>query len=176
MFCRSICAAASLALALLAAPAAASLPAPVAAMLPALERVGQGTLRWFGLHVYDATLWAPGARFSFDGSFVLEIRYARSIPGARLAETSAEEIARLGATDAERLRRWEDAMRRVFPDVGAGDRLIGIHHPGRGATFWSGSRLLGSIEDAEFARAFFAIWLDPRTRKPDLRSALLGQP
>jgi ribosomal protein L10 len=35
-------------------------------------------------------------------------------------------------------------------------------------------RLLGTIDDPEFSRFFFGIWLDPRTQKPDLRSALLG--
>jgi hypothetical protein len=29
--------------------------------------------------------------------------------------------------------------------------------------------------DPEFARAFFAIWLDPRTKAPSLRVALLNE-
>lgn len=36
-------------------------------------------------------------------------------------------------------------------------------------------RLVGTIADAEFARAFFSIWLDPRTREPRLREQLTGQ-
>jgi hypothetical protein len=35
--------------------------------------------------------------------------------------------------------------------------------------------LLGTIDDPVFARAFFAIWLDPRTREPQLRNRLLGK-
>jgi hypothetical protein len=31
------------------------------------------------------------------------------------------------------------------------------------------------VSDTEFARAFFSIWLDERTREPKLRAALLGQ-
>jgi hypothetical protein len=33
---------------------------------------------------------------------------------------------------------------------------------------------IGNIDDAEFARAFFAIWLDPKTSEPSLRKQLLG--
>jgi len=41
--------------------------------------------------------------------------------------------------------------------------------------FYSATGYLGAIEDPEFARVFFAIWLDPRTQTPDLRAALLGR-
>jgi len=34
--------------------------------------------------------------------------------------------------------------------------------------------LIGEIPDAAFSRAFFSIWLDPRTAEPGLRAALLG--
>jgi hypothetical protein len=50
-----------------------------------------------------------------------------------------------------------------------------VHLPGKGATFYHQGRITGSIDDAEFAETFFAIWLDPRTREPSLRKALLGQ-
>lgn len=32
--------------------------------------------------------------------------------------------------------------------------------------------LLGRVDDPEFGQAFFAIWLDPQTAAPELRSAL----
>ena len=46
--------------------------------------------------------------------------------------------------------------------------------PGRGAQFLLNGRSIGSIDEPEFARAFFAIWFDPRTRSRDLRASLLG--
>jgi hypothetical protein len=66
-------------------------------------------------------------------------------------------------------------MRALFPDVAAGDTLTGVHLPERGARFFHNGRLLGEIRDPQFSRAFFAIWLDPRTREPSLRAALLGE-
>jgi hypothetical protein len=53
--------------------------------------------------------------------------------------------------------------------------LAGVYRPGRGVDYYSEDRALGSISDPEFARAFFSIWLDPRTREPSLRERLLGR-
>lgn len=44
------------------------------------------------------------------------------------------------------------------------------------AAFYHQGRLSGKVADPAFARAFFAIWLDARTRVPALRARLLGQP
>ncbi len=105
---------------------------------------------------------------------MLDIVYARDISAAQLAATSIDEMRRMGMKDEARLARWDAAMRKVFPDVREGSRLIGLYLPERGALFHSGTRQLGIIEDPEFARRFFAIWLDPRTQTPGLRTALLG--
>ena len=58
--------------------------------------------------------------------------------------------------------------------VQAGDTLAALHRPGEGARFWHQGQPSGEIRDPELARAFFAIWLDPRTREPQLRAQLLG--
>jgi hypothetical protein len=167
----------SLLLAALAGSAVAmplALPGLVKSMLPDARAVGHGTLRWLGFHVYDATLWTDGAAWSERVPFALDIRYARSVPGHKLAETSVDEMRRLNVGSEEQLQRWGHAMNLIFPDVAPGDRLIGFNLPERGVAFYSAKRLLGYVNDVNFARAFFAIWLDARTSKPELRDALLG--
>ena len=84
-------------------------------------------------------------------------------------------MRRLGVWDEDKLARWEKALTRVFPDVKRGERIVGVHLPGKGAIFYHQGQPTGTIDDPEFADAFFAIWLDPRTREPSLRKALLGQ-
>ena len=158
-----------------AAPAQQSLPPAVVAATGELRRLGSGTMRWFGLHVYDAALWARGARWVADEPFALDIVYARDIAGRALADSSLAEIRRVGQDDPARSARWLETMQKLFPDVGRGDRLIGAQPRPGVASFWLGDRPLGSVEDAGFARAFFAIWLDPKTREPQLRQRLLGQ-
>lgn len=151
------------------------LPAQLLREAPDLRLLGQGEMRWFGLHLYDASLWSSADPWSPRHTYALSIEYARVIPGKRLVESSIAEMRRLGVRDEVKLARWESVLNGVFPDVKKGDRIVGVHLPGKGATFYHQGRITGSIDDAEFAETFFAIWLDPRTREPSLRKALLGQ-
>jgi hypothetical protein len=177
-------AALGLAAAILVGPAAARAAAPAAGQAPAHVReyvgdvapAGAGRLTWFGLHVYDATLYAPAgfeAGRPMARPFVLELTYARRLDGKGIADASLDEIERLGfGTQAQRAR-WREQMRELFPDVDKGRRLAGVNVPGAGARFYFDGRPLGSIDDPAFAQAFFAIWLDQRTRAPQLRESLL---
>jgi hypothetical protein len=64
-------------------------------------------------------------------------------------------------------------MEQLFPDVAEGTHISGVYLPGRGASFYRDGKPLGEIADRNFAKAFFGIWLDPRTSAPELRAALL---
>jgi hypothetical protein len=131
------------------------------------------------LSLYRATLWVAGAPTTTCrrpvATSALQLDYLRDIPRERLVQTSVDEMRRLGASEAQ-LQRWEPELRRVFPDVKEGDSIVGVHYPGRGAAFYHRGRATGEVVDAEFARLFFAIWLDPRSRSPSLRAALLKRP
>lgn len=156
------------------AVAALPLPEPVVKEFPELRLAGEGRLRWLGLHVYDAALWVNGGKWNPEREFALDIVYARALSGKRLTVTSIDEMRRLGYGDEASLARWSKQVARVFPDVRKGDRITGVNRPGVGAEFYHQGRLTGRIDDPEFARAFFAIWLDERTREPGLRQSLFG--
>jgi hypothetical protein len=56
-------------------------------------------------------------------------------------------------------------MTRILPDVRNGDRLTGVHtNTGAVRHFYSG-RPIGTIDEPGFARAFFGIWLDPKSSR-----------
>ena len=135
-----------------------------------LSRWGSGEFRRFGFLVYEATLWAGDE--PLRPPLALKLTYRRNISGAAIAEASVKEIRLLGLADEPTLARWGRLMAGLFPDVRAGDFILGEYQPGA-ARFYFNGRLLGSVEEAEFARAFFAIWLDARTSAPELRGALL---
>jgi hypothetical protein len=160
----------------LADVASRAVPGPVQNAVPGATLAGEGELRWFGLKVYSARLWAERA-LRPDGfasaPFALDLQYAMKLDGGQIAERSAKEMERMGFGDAQRRGRWLDAMKRLFPDVGSGDRLTGINAPGRGARFYHNDRPIGGVDDPDFAAAFFAIWLDARTAAPQLRESLL---
>ncbi|MCC5857119.1 MAG: chalcone isomerase family protein [Ectothiorhodospiraceae bacterium] len=161
------------ALGCLVAVHALALPGPVEYRFPEMEAVGQGDLRWFGFNVYRATLWAPEGRYSPERPFALEIIYRRDFTADQLSGASGQELERLGYAP-EDVSRWERVMRNIFPDVRSGERITGLADGNGGVLFYHDDRQVGHVTDPGFAEAFFAIWLDERTRNGRLRSALLG--
>lgn len=161
---------------------AAAVPLPSALMTERsapggdYRQLGSGEMRWFGLKVYDAALWVPaGSAWSADTAFALAIRYARHIAGDKLVDSSIDEMRRLGFGDETRLARWRSELTRALPSVAPGEILVGARIPGAGARFWHDGKPTAELGDPDLARAFFAIWLDSRTREPALRARLLGE-
>ena len=163
-------------LALFVAASAQALPDALRGEVPGLRQWGSGEMSWFGFSLYRATLWVAGeSPESPAATTALQLDYRCDIPRERLVQTSLDEMRRLGA-DAAQLEFWEADLRRVFPDVKEGETIVGVHYPGRGAKFFHQGQVTGQVSDAEFARRFFAIWLDPASRSPSLRAALLKRP
>ena len=108
--------------------------------------------------------------------FALELIYHRSLSRDTLVQASMDEMQRLAdrPMPAETLNRWSQAMRQAFVDVRPGMRISGLYLPGKGCRFYVDGQLVQEVNDPAFARAFFAIWLDPRARDPQLRQRLLG--
>ena len=150
------------------------LPEPVAREVPELRALGSHRFRFLAFHVYDATLWTRGGAAALEQPHALDIRYAMEVAGRDLARRSVEEMRKQGVRDEAALARWEREMERVFPDIRPGDRLVGVHVPGVEARFHSQRGWIGTVRDAAFASAFFAIWLGERTSEPAMRRRLLS--
>ena len=153
-------------------------PPEIAAALPTVALQGRGNLRFFGLAVYEARLWAA-AGFEVERyekqPFALELRYARALTGPAIAERSMVEMRRGGSFDDEQARIWQLAMTRAFPDVAPGDRISGLHYPDGTTRFFHNGQPTTVLVDAAFARRFFGIWLASSTSEPGLRRQLIGQ-
>jgi len=152
-------------------------PPEVSSALPGARLIGAGRLTFFGLHVYDARLWARDdfkpADFA-DTALAIEVEYARTISAKQLADRSLTEIKRSGALPADKAARWQALMLKVFTDVKEGDRLTGVMLPSAKSRFFANGRPNGDVDDTEFTQRFFGIWLSPSTSEPKLRAALLG--
>ena len=139
---------------------------------------GQGSYRWFGLKIYEAFLWRESGADNkvpvMDSKFILDLVYARDLRGKRIAEASLDEMRKLSKGTPAQQSAWLQVMQEIFPDVHEGTRLTGVYMPNQGVRFYHDGRLLREIADIEFARAFFAIWLDEHTSAQRLRSQLLG--
>jgi hypothetical protein len=160
---------------LLLTPACGNVHANPIPGIPDSGMVGSGELTWFGMTVYTATLYAPNGIFRPEDPHALRIDYRFKFSRSELALSSLNEIRKL-----RDYKKHDDAMRAslesVFTDVAEGDHIIGVHHPGDGAAFYSAGEPLGRIDDPVLAQAFFSIWLSPDTSEPGLRAQLLGPP
>lgn len=154
------------------------MPAELLTALPGAHPLGKATMRFLGLAVYEAKLWAQRdfqpSRYP-QSPFALELNYFRGLSGPQIAERSLKEMRRQGPSSETREQAWLQAMVQAFPDVKAGDRITGLHAPGMGARFWFNGQRLPDFNDTEFSRTFFGIWLSEATSEPQMRASLLGQ-
>ena len=161
------------ALLLLAWGPVSAAPEYAAQELGGARLAGQGVYTWFGLTIYAAELWVGPQGYGAAAPFALELRYARSLSGRKIAEASADQMEKIGAGSEAQRAAWLEKMRSIFPDVRDGSRLGGVFLPGRGVRFYRDGKELALVDDPAFAQAFFGIWLDPATSAPKLRAALL---
>ena len=144
--------------------------------LPEARTLGAARMRFFGMNLYDAKLFAPALkRNDYAASpFALEISYLRSFDGPAIADRSLKEMRRVGSISPEKEKSWLETMRQTFPDVKSGDRVTAFHKPGVGIRFFVNGLAHASIDDPEFSRFFFGIWLSPNTSEPKMRAELLA--
>jgi hypothetical protein len=145
---------------------------------PAARARGTAKLRMLGLSIYDARLFAadPFVPERFQAtSLALELVYARSLKGQRIAEASLDEMRRGGAIPDEQAAQWLAFMAQAFPDVKAGYQIVGVWDPREStSTFFVNGVAGRSLKDPSFGERFFGIWLAPHTSQPELRLRLLG--
>jgi hypothetical protein len=151
------------------------LPAVVTSEHPQLKMRGKGLLTWFGFRVYNATLWTSNGTASRTEPYALELQYLRNLDGEALATRSIDEMKGQGVGTEAQHEAWLPEMRKAFPNVKTNDRIVGLHLPGKGAKFFHNGKLTHEVNDVTFARAFFDIWLSPKTSQPALRRSLLGE-
>ena len=154
-----------------------TLPSHVAEVIPDAIFSGASRMRFLGFDVYDASLWvAPKFKAAQYGqsALILELTYLRALNGRSIAQRSVSEMRRAGEFTAAQEQRWLAGMETSFPDVKATDRITGVHNPAVGARFWFNGIARAPINEPEFSRLFFGIWLSPATSEPKLRAALLA--
>jgi hypothetical protein len=136
--------------------------------------VGEARLKFVFWDVYDATLIAPQGNFSPETPFALQLKYLRDFAGEDIASRSIDEMRKLGMNDELKLAKWYQEMQSLFPNVKKGEVITGIVDAENKSYFYFNEKLLGDVEDKEFSKWFFNIWLSEDTSEPKMRKQLLG--
>jgi hypothetical protein len=142
---------------------------------PGLLLVGQARLSVMFWSVYDSRLFSSDGRYS-EGQrpLRLEIQYHRSVDASSLVRATSSEWQSQGMRHQNQ-EQWLDSLSRLWPDVEKGDVITITLDEGNRSSFYHNEDLLGAVADPEFGQQFIDIWLSPRTSRPELRRALLGQ-
>lgn len=154
---------------------------PFALAAPSEETMrlhGGAKLRWFLFDVYVAGLYLPPdvepSRVLEDVPKRIEFHYLVSIDGKDFGP-AGEKILRRGLSD-EALAPLADRLaqiRAAYRDVEPGDRYALTYVPGRGTELSMNGTPLLTIPGADFARAYFSIWLGEKSLDDGFRKNLL---
>lgn len=137
--------------------------------------VGKGIYKALFWDIYQAELFAEKKPWQHNQAYSLRLTYFRNFDGKSIAERSIEEMRGLGFQDESKLQEWLQTMLKIFPDVQKGESITGVRQASGATEFFKNNQKIGWVEDPEFGRWFFGIWLDEKTSAPDLRVQLLGE-
>ena len=139
-----------------------------------LQKVGNGTMSWMFLDIYDASLFTDSGDYKADVyPQVLTITYLKSINKQRLIKATEDQWL-LQKFENTKVKHWLLSLQDIWPDIKSGDSLTFYVAENKKGYFYHNQTLLGEINTDGFSDAFLAIWLSEKTSQPKLRRQLLG--
>jgi len=145
-----------------------------------LVLVNVAALRWkLVFHPYVGGLYvAPGTdprRWQDDVPKRLELEYFYALAGKDFGPAGEQVLAQnVSSERLAALRARIDRIAALYVDVVPGDRYALTYHPGRGTELAKNGRALGVVEGADFAAAYFSIWLGDEPISDAFRDRLLA--
>ncbi len=145
-----------------------------------LKLRGVAVLKWALLFdVYAGAFYLPegksGKEWSDGIPKSLELSYFREIAAGDFG-TSSDRLLRNNLTDLQ-YQALQDRLKifyGLFRDVRPGDRYRLIYRPDSGTELWFNEEFLGVAPGADFAVAYFGIWLGKKPINTAFRDRLLG--
>lgn len=137
--------------------------------------IGQGTLHFLWWEVYDIKLFTNNTSFSWEYPFLLEFDYKREVKKEDVMQSTLKELRRQQAVSEKDTLKWQKYLDQTFQSVQVGTRAILYWDPEGKITFHYERSNPEVIQDGNFARAFFNIWLGEETSQPQLRKNLINE-
>lgn len=140
---------------------------------------GGGLKRYLGFKTWISCLYLEehldSSNALSDVPKKIEIEYLLRIPSEEIARATYVGIKN-NITKEEYLRIQDkiNLANSLWPDVKRGDRYEVIYSPEQGTFFVFNGKLQRVIDGADFARAFFSIWIGNNPIDRRLRKQMLG--
>ncbi len=100
------------------------LPPPVVSKAPGIHPFGKGRHTWWGVRMYDATLWIVGPQWSATAPHALDIEPGRAVPSDTLVTNAIAEMRDLKLGDERQLATWRAELKKLIPNVQQGDQVV----------------------------------------------------
>lgn len=128
--------------------------------------------------VYDAAFYSAedvrAAQIPGDVPMRLVIRYRRDVERDVFTESAAHYLEEnLSEAELEAIAERLAMLNKHYQDVKEGDRYTLVYMPGEGTTLELNDEPQVTIKGADFAAAYFTIWLGKKPLDEDLRDDLL---
>jgi hypothetical protein len=151
------------------------LPPQVVSAAPGMHPFGKGRHSWWGIQMYDATLWIVGPQWSAAKPHALDIESNRAVSADTMVKNAIAEMRDLKIGDESKLRIWQAEMRKVIPNVQQGDQIVIFCSDTNRTLAYLNDSSVGEVDDPSFCPAVMSVWLHPQTKHQALRKSLLGQ-
>lgn len=151
------------------------LPQQVVSKVPDMHPFGKGRHSWWGVQMYDATLWIAGPQWSPTEPHALDLEPKRTVPSSTLVKAAIDEMRSLKVGDERQLKAWQAEMNQAIPSVKAGDQVVIFCTDANHTLIFLNDSSNGEINDPSFCPAVMSVWLHPQTKHQVMRKSLLRQ-
>lgn len=125
-----------------------------------------------GLYVQEST---PGTGVLTDVPKRLEIEYFWALKAKDIVKASQKLLTdNVDGQTLQRLQRQVVRMHSLYEDIRPGDRYALTYLPGRGTFLSLNGEYKGVVPGADFAAAYFSIWLGDQPMDSSLKHQLLS--
>jgi hypothetical protein len=145
-----------------------------------LNGMGLREATMFGVHVYVAGLYVEHPTSSAETLIrgeqtkKLVLHFVRDVGHGDIVKAWNEGFSRNATVPIAKIQTYVDQLDAWMPAFHKDDTLAFTYVPNQGVTVEVNGVRKGVIQDADFARSLFAIWLGPKPPTGDLKRGLLG--
>lgn len=150
-----------------------ALPAKIEDKNDVWHVVGEGSLNFLFLDVYDIALYTENGSFNAALPYMLVIEYFHAFSADDIIERSLSEMHLQSPLSRKERAQFKGYLKRSIPDVRNHDMIRAKMIPKQGIEFQVNNEEPIKIADANFAARFLDIWLGKKTSEPELRKKLL---
>jgi hypothetical protein len=149
------------------------LPPQVISNAPGMQPLGKGRHSWWGIKMYDATLWIVGPRWSSAAPHALDLEPSRAVPADLLVKNALAEMRELKVGDDQQYKLWHAELAKVIPSVSQGDQIVIFCSDTNRTIVYLNNSTTGEVDDPSFCPAVMSVWLHPQTKHQTMRKSLL---